>query len=97
MYRLGELREGVPPHLNAKKIANAMIKVGGVREVHDLDIWTITSDRDALSAHIIVSAGENRDRVLLDLQHTLRKQFEINHLTLQMMEQRPEWIQPDKT
>ena len=91
------LMEGVPPHLNAKEIANAMIKVGGVREVHDLHIWTITSGRDALSAHIIVSAGENRDRVLLDPQHTLRKQFEINHLTLQMMEQRPEWIQPDKT
>ena len=47
--------EGVPPHLNAKEIANAMIKVGGVREVHDLHIWTITSGRDALSAHIIVS------------------------------------------
>lgn len=79
------LREGVPPHLNAEEVANAMIKVNGVREVHDLHIWTITSGRDALSAHIIVSAGENRDRVLLDLQHTLRTQFEINHLTLQMI------------
>lgn len=90
------LMEGVPAHLNAEAVASAMIKVNGVREVHDLHIWTITSGRDALSAHIIVSAGENRDRVLLDLQRTLRKQFEINHLTLQMMEQRLEWIQPDK-
>lgn len=90
------LMEGVPPHLNAEEVANAMIKVVGVREVHDLHIWTITSGRDALSAHIIVSAGENRDRVLLDLQHMLKKQFEINHLTLQMMEQRLGWIQPDR-
>lgn len=49
------LMEGVPPHLNAEEVANAMIKVVGVREVHDLHIWTITSGRDALSAHIIVS------------------------------------------
>lgn len=90
------LMEGVPPHLNAEEVANAMIKVNGVREVHDLHIWTITSGRDALSAHIIVSDGENRDRVLLDLQHTLRTRFEISHLTLQMMKQRLEWIQPDK-
>lgn len=49
--------EGVPAHLNAEEVANAMIKVNGVREVHDLHIRTITSGRDALSAHIIVSAG----------------------------------------
>ena len=36
------LMEGVPPHINAEEVANAMIKVVGVREVHDLHIWTIT-------------------------------------------------------
>ena len=88
--------DGVPPHLNAEEVANAMINVVGVREVHDLDIWTITSGRDALSAHIIVSAGKNRDSVLADVQHMLRERFHIGHLTLQLMEERMEWIHPLK-
>lgn len=88
------LMEGVPPHLNSEEVANAMIKVAGVREVHDLHIWTITSGRDALSAHIIVSAGKNRDSVLMDVQHMLQDRFHIDHLTLQLMEERTEWIQP---
>ena len=90
------LMDGVPPHLNAEEVANAMINVVGVREVHDLDIWTITSGRDALSAHIIVSAGKNRDSVLADVQHMLRERFHIGHLTLQLMEERMEWIHPLK-
>lgn len=90
------LMEGVPPRLNAEEVANAMIEVTGVREVHDLHIWTITSGRDALSAHIIVSADKNRDSVLVDVQHMLQERFHIEHLTLQIMEQRPEWIPIDK-
>ena len=90
------LMEGVPPHLNAEEVANAMIEVAGVREVHELHIWSITSGRDALSAHIIVSAGKNRDSVLVDVQHMFPERFLIDHITLQMMEQRVEWIQPDK-
>ena len=90
------LMDGVPPHLNAEEVANAMINVVGVREVHDLDIWTITSGRDALSDHIIVSAGKNRDSVLADVQHMLRERFHIGHLTLQLMEERMEWIHPLK-
>jgi cobalt-zinc-cadmium efflux system protein len=89
------LMEGVPSHLNAKDIGDALASVTGVQEVHDLHIWSITSGRDALSAHIIVPSGEDRDSVLRNLQQLLQERFHIDHVTLQMMEQRSERIQPD--
>jgi len=89
------LMEGVPPHLNAAEVAQAMVKVAGVKEVHDLHIWTITSGREALSAHIIVPTGGDRDSVLNNLQRQLREEFHINHVTLQIVEKPFEWIRPD--
>lgn len=89
------LMEGVPSHLNAKDIGDTLASVTGVKEVHDLHIWSITSGRDALSAHIIVPSGEDRDSVLRNLQQLLQERFHIDHVTLQMMEQRSERIQPD--
>ena len=88
------LMEAVPPHLNAQEIGDAMASVAGVKEVHDLHIWTITSGRDALSAHVIVANGEDRDQALSKLQHLLREQFHIGHMTLQMVKEVAEPIRP---
>lgn len=77
------LMEGVPPHLNAQEVGDAMVSVPGVKEVHDLHILTITSGRDALSAHIIVPTGKNRDGVPRTIQQLLRDKFHIDHVTLQ--------------
>ena len=48
------LMEGVPSHLDAKEVGQAMACVLGVKGIHDLHIWTITSGLDALSAHVVV-------------------------------------------
>ena len=40
-----------------------MAAVDGVREVHDLHIWTVTSDFPALAAHVIVDHDEDVDAV----------------------------------
>ncbi|MEP6933198.1 MAG: cation diffusion facilitator family transporter [Nitrospirota bacterium] len=87
------LMEGVPTHLNAKAVGQAMAGMPGVKEIHDLHIWTITSGLDALSAHVVVSAGENRDVVLSHLQSLLRDRFGIDHVTLQIVEERSERVQ----
>jgi cobalt-zinc-cadmium efflux system protein len=88
------LMEGVPPHLNAREVGRTMAEVAGVKDVHDLHIWTITSGRDALSAHVIVPKGQDRDVVLGKLEQILHERFGIDHLTLQIVEEREEFIQP---
>ena len=80
------LMEGVPTHLNAKEVGQAMAGVPGVKEIHDLHIWTITSGLDALSAHVVVPPGNDRDTVLRCLQQLLHDRYEIDHATLQVVE-----------
>jgi len=87
------LMEGVPTHLNAKEVGQAMAGVPGVKGIHDLHIWSITSGLDALSAHVVVPIGEDRDEVLGRLQSLLRDRFGIDHVTLQIVEERSDRVQ----
>jgi cobalt-zinc-cadmium efflux system protein len=82
------LMEGVPTRLDAKEVGQAMAGVSGVKGIHDLHIWTITSGLDALSAHVVVPVGEDRDAVLDHLQQLLRDRYRIDHATLQVVEER---------
>jgi cobalt-zinc-cadmium efflux system protein len=90
------LMEGVPTHLNPKEVGQAMVGVAGVQEIHDLHIWTITSGLDALSAHVVVSIGEDRDVVLDRLQSLLRERWKLAHTTLQTVEERSDRVQVEK-
>lgn len=87
------LMEGVPTHLDAKEVGQAMAGVPGVKGIHDLHIWTITSGLDALSAHVVVPVGEDRDAVLGRLQSLLRDRWRIDHATLQIVEERTDRVQ----
>lgn len=87
------LMEGVPGHLDAHEIGQAMARTSGVKTVHDLHVWSITSGLDALSAHVVVPSGINRDEMLSRLQLLLRERFRIEHCTLQMVEEMSERIQ----
>jgi len=87
------LMEGVPTHLDAKEVGQAMAGVPGVKGIHDLHIWTITSGLDALSSHVVVPVGEDRDEVLERLQSLLRDRLGIDHVTLQIVEERSDRVQ----
>jgi cobalt-zinc-cadmium efflux system protein len=57
--------------------------VPGVDSVHDLHVWTITSDFVAMSSHV-TAHGRRSAEVLHDLRSTLRDRFGIEHATLQV-------------
>ena len=78
------LLEIAPAGLEVETIGRAMVAEDGVREVHDLHVWTVTSGFAALSAHVIVGPGVEHDRVLHDLQSLLRERFDLRHVTLQI-------------
>jgi cobalt-zinc-cadmium efflux system protein len=78
------LLEGVPAHLDVAEIEAAMAGADGVLRVHDLHVWTLTSGREAMSAHVVVEAGTPGDRVLQDLHVILHARFGIDHTTIQI-------------
>lgn len=78
------LLEGAPAHLDVGEIGLALCEVPGVRHVHDLHVWTLTSGREAMSAHVVVESGKASDRILEDLHVILHTRFGIDHTTIQI-------------
>lgn len=78
------LLEGTPPHLQLAEIDAAMTQVAGVRRIHDLHVWTLTSGRDAMSAHVVVDDLAESERLLDELHAVLHARFGIDHTTIQL-------------
>ncbi len=78
------LLEASPPGINAAEVGRQMASSPGVIEVHDLHIWTITSEFPALSAHILVGEREDCHARRRDIEEMLREGYGIKHTTLQV-------------
>ena len=82
------LMEGTPAGVDVEAIQRALVAEAGVRGVHDLHVWTVTSGFHALSAHVEVEADRDRERMLRRLNFLLRERFGLTHTTLQIEEPR---------
>jgi cobalt-zinc-cadmium efflux system protein len=82
---LNILLEGTPRGMKVERVAEEVLKIDGVREVHDLHIWSLGSDSHALSCHIRIEdiPPSVSERILREVQQRLRQQFRIQHTTIQ--------------
>lgn len=87
------LLEGVPPHLDVAEIEVALREAAGVKRVHDLHVWTLTSGREAMSAHVEVERGTPPGRTLDELHLILHARFGIDHTTIQIETEAPALLQ----
>jgi cobalt-zinc-cadmium efflux system protein len=78
------LLEGVPRGLDVDQVRAAIEAEVGVASLHDLHLWSVSSQQPLLSAHVIVSAGDDADAVRRRVAATLATRFGIHHSTLQM-------------
>jgi cobalt-zinc-cadmium efflux system protein len=79
------LLESAPAGMDVRAIGEALAADPDVVEVHDLHVWTVTSGFPALSAHIVVCRGCDRDLVRRRLEQVLEERFGIHHTTLQVV------------
>jgi len=77
------LLEGVPAEISLSEVGQRLARVGGVVSVHDLHIWSISSTRAALSAHVVVRDFRDWERLLTSMREILHEEFDIDHVTLQ--------------
>ncbi len=78
------LLESTPKDIDLEEVENALYEHPGVRQIHDLHIWTIASGLHALSVHIAVDDDQNRDCITLELEELLLHRFGIEHTTVQL-------------
>jgi cobalt-zinc-cadmium efflux system protein len=76
----------VPPGVDANAVRGFLCSQPGVKEVHDLHIWAISTTENALTAHVVMPGGYPGDRVLDEMVDKLRSDFGIHHCTLQVEE-----------
>jgi cobalt-zinc-cadmium efflux system protein len=79
--------EAAPAGIDVDGLGAAICQEDGVRSVHDLHVWTVTSGFGAIAAHVVVAQGVDRDLIRRRLELTLRESFGIEHTTLQMEEE----------
>ena len=88
-WRLGAqavrvLVEAAPAHLDVDAVRADLNAVDGVIGVHDLHVWTLTSEMDVASAHLVVADESHLHGVLDRARHMLRERWNIDHVTLQV-------------
>ena len=78
------LMQGTPRGMRLEEVEECLLGIAGVRQVHDLHIWTLTSGRYHLSAHLVI-CGDNEPHAIIDAAQTrLRERFGIGHTTVQV-------------
>ncbi len=89
------LLEATPRQMDLETIAKTISSVNGVRGVHDLHVWTITSSLYALSGHITVDTDSisESSTIVEKIEAKLKESFGIEHVTLQVEKETLESIQ----
>jgi cobalt-zinc-cadmium efflux system protein len=81
------LLDAAPPEIDVATVAAALGAAGGVEAVHHLHVWTMGSERPALSAHVVLSGPlslHDAQERATDLKAMLATQFGIQHTTLEV-------------
>jgi cobalt-zinc-cadmium efflux system protein len=79
------LMEAVPEHIDLQKVSDDIQKITYVKEVHDLHVWSITSDVYALSSHILIDAKDTNslNKIVSQIKEMLKSKYNITHTVIQ--------------
>ena len=80
------LLESVPGHIRVVEVTDAIQKIAGVKDLHDVHIWTITSGIYALSAHLNIEDQmiSESNVIVAGVHELLARDYNITHTTLQL-------------
>lgn len=79
------LLEGVPKGISMPRLVKDMKSVKGIEDVHDLHVWSITSNMNALSCHALIAnlPPSESSIILQSLNTMLSEKYHIGHVTIQ--------------
>jgi cobalt-zinc-cadmium efflux system protein len=88
-WRLGRravriLLQDAPAHVDLDRLAEDLAAIDGVVDVHDLHVWTLTSEMDAVSAHLVTVGGADTHAVLDRARQQLADSYGVSHGTFQI-------------
>ena len=78
------LVEAAPEGLDVDELRSRLASIDGVVGVHDLHVWTLTSEMDVATVHIVTGAAIDPHPILDEARRILEDGFDIPHATLQV-------------
>merc|ERR1712029_1153484 len=81
---LAVIMEASPVGVSYSVVKNTFLAVPGIRAVHNLRIWSLTTDKTAMSAHLVVEQGLDEQKVLQKATLAIRQQYKLYDMTLQV-------------
>jgi len=81
------LLEGTPKDVDIHELRTSLEKTPGVKNVHDLHVWSLTSSVNAMSAHVVKETEYSQNQLLKILADTTVNNFKISHTTFQIEEE----------
>jgi cobalt-zinc-cadmium efflux system protein len=88
-WRLGRdavriLVQAAPEGIDLPAVTASLTGIDGVADVHDLHVWTLTSDMEVFTAHLGIGEGVDAQIVLQQARTVLAERFHLQHATLQV-------------
>ncbi|HEX5483412.1 MAG TPA: cation diffusion facilitator family transporter [Terriglobia bacterium] len=79
------LLESLPKGMSVQNVARAMLEIEGVREVHDVHIWSLNPHSHALACHVRIldMPTSESERISENIRRMLSRDFGIDHCTVQ--------------
>jgi len=83
------LLESLPKGMSLEGIAKAVLRVHGVREVHDIHVWSLGSESHAMSCHVHIldMSTSDSEKIAHQIRKTVASEFGITHTTIQFEHQ----------
>ena len=76
--------DAVPRNVDPEGVRGYLSALPGVREIHDLHIWPMSTTDTALTAHMVMNEFPDSDDYLTVVAQVLQERFHINHPTIQL-------------
>lgn len=88
-YRLGRralriLVEAAPEHIDLESLESRLRRIEGVSDVHDLHVWTLTSEMDVATMHLMTPPRADAHSILDQARDLMQRDFGIAHATVQV-------------
>lgn len=79
---------GVPKGISESAVRGYLAGLEGVKEIHDLHIWPMSTTETALTAHLVMPGPHPGDAFLREIASELKHHHRINHATIQIEQTR---------